>query len=98
VQPAGPPDPNIWHAIHFRNGASRVALDEIEEKTAEAVKYDAFGPNHGGGFRPFDCGRTAGRFTVRANTAAGPAPITKHTLQNGHSKKDVPTPIRPPKR
>ena len=21
--------------------------------------YDAFGPNHGGAFRPFDCGRTA---------------------------------------
>ena len=26
---------------------------------AEAAKYDAFGPNHGGAFRPFDCGRTA---------------------------------------
>ena len=24
--------------------------------------------------------------------------MTKHTLQNGHSKKDVPTPIRPPNR
>ena len=24
---------------------------------------------------------------VRANTAPGPAPMTKHTLQNGHSKK-----------
>jgi hypothetical protein len=23
------------------------------------AKYDAFGPNHGGAFRPFDCGRTA---------------------------------------
>ena len=22
------------------------------------AKYDAFGPNHGGAFRPFDCGRT----------------------------------------
>ena len=30
------------------------------EKTAEAAKkYDAFGPNHGGAFRPFDCGRAA---------------------------------------
>ena len=29
------------------------------EKTAEAAKYDAFGPNHGSAFRPFDCGRTA---------------------------------------
>ena len=28
------------------------------EKTAEAAKYVAFGPNHGGAFRPFDCGRT----------------------------------------
>jgi hypothetical protein len=26
---------------------------------AEAAKYDAFGPNHGGAFRPFDCGRIA---------------------------------------
>jgi hypothetical protein len=29
---------------------------------------------------------------VRANTAHGPPPMTKHTLQNGYSKKDVPTP------
>jgi hypothetical protein len=31
------------------------------KKTAEAAKYDAFGPNHGGAFRhfDFDCGRTA---------------------------------------
>ena len=27
--------------------------------STEAAKYDAFGPNHGGAFRPFDCGRTA---------------------------------------
>ena len=33
--------------------------DRRAEKTAEAAKYDAFGPNHGGAFRPFDCGRTA---------------------------------------
>ena len=32
--------------------------DRRAEKTAEAAKYDAFGPNHGGAFRPFDCGRT----------------------------------------
>ena len=31
----------------------------VSMKTAEAVKYDAFGPNHGGAFRPFDCGRAA---------------------------------------
>jgi hypothetical protein len=30
VQPEGPSDPNIRDAIHFRNGASRVALDKIE--------------------------------------------------------------------
>ena len=35
---------------------------------------------------------TAGRFTVRANTAPGPPPMTKHTPHNGYSKKDVPTP------
>ena len=33
--------------------------DRRAEKTAEAAKYDAFGPNHGGPFRPFDCGRAA---------------------------------------
>ena len=35
--------------------------DRWAEKTAEAAKYDAFGPNHGGAFRPFDfdCGRAA---------------------------------------
>jgi len=33
--------------------------DRRAEKTAEVTKYDAFGPNHGGAFRPFDCGRTA---------------------------------------
>jgi hypothetical protein len=33
--------------------------DRRAEKTAEAAKYDAFGPNHGGAFRPFDCGRAA---------------------------------------
>ena len=32
--------------------------DRLAEKTAEAAKYDVFGPNHGGAFRPFDCGRT----------------------------------------
>jgi hypothetical protein len=32
--------------------------DKKRKKTAEAAKYDAFGPNHGGAFRPFDCGRT----------------------------------------
>jgi hypothetical protein len=31
---------------------------KVVKKTAEAAKYDAFGPNHGGAFRPFDCGRT----------------------------------------
>ena len=76
---------------------SEAHSDRRAEKMAEAAKkYNAFGPNHGGAFRPFDCGRTAGRFTVRANTAPGPPPMTKHTPQNGFSKKDVPTPIRPP--
>ena len=38
---------------------------EERAQTAQAraslqlTKYDAFGPNHGGAFRPFDCGRTA---------------------------------------
>ena len=42
-------------------GAANVQAhsDRRAEKTAEAAKYDAFGPNHGGAFRPFDCGRTA---------------------------------------
>jgi hypothetical protein len=42
-------------------GAANVQAhsDRRGEKTAEAAKYDAFGPNHGGAFRPFDCGRTA---------------------------------------
>ena len=42
-------------------GAANVQAhsDRWAEKTAEAAKYDAFGPNHGGAFRPFDCGRTA---------------------------------------
>jgi hypothetical protein len=41
-------------------GAANVQAhsDRRAEKTAEAAKYDAFGPNHGGAFRPFDCGRT----------------------------------------
>ena len=36
--------------------------DRRAEKTAEAAKYDAFGPNHGGASRPFDfdCGRRVG--------------------------------------
>ena len=44
-------------------GAANVQAhsDRRAEKTAEAAKYDAFGPNHGGAFRPFDCGRAAGR-------------------------------------
>jgi hypothetical protein len=37
----------------------RMRSDRRAEKTAEAAKYDAFGPNHGGASRPFDCGRTA---------------------------------------
>jgi hypothetical protein len=42
-------------------GAANVQAhsDRRAEKTAEAAKYDAFGPNHGGAFRPFDCGRAA---------------------------------------
>ena len=38
-------------------GAANVQAhsDRRAEKTAEAAKYDAFGPNHGGAF---DCGRT----------------------------------------
>ena len=42
-------------------GAANVQAhsDRRAEKTAEAAKHDAFGPNHGGAFRPFDCGRTA---------------------------------------
>ena len=42
-------------------GAANVQAhsDRRAEKTAEVAKYDAFGPNHGGAFRPFDCGRTA---------------------------------------
>ena len=42
-------------------GAANVQAhsDRQAEKTAEAAKYDAFGPNHDGAFRPFDCGRTA---------------------------------------
>ena len=41
---------------------------EMRKKTLLVVRsgdyskeydYDAFGPNHGGAFRPFDCGRTA---------------------------------------
>ena len=63
----------------------------VAQRQRQPNKYDAFGPNHGGAFRPFDCGRTAGRLTVRVNTTPGPAPMMKHTLQNGHSKKDVPT-------
>ena len=27
--------------------------------TVGAAKYDAFGPNHGSPFRPFDCARAA---------------------------------------
>jgi hypothetical protein len=37
VQPEGPSDPNFWHAIHFRNGASRVALDKIEWASSPAT-------------------------------------------------------------
>jgi hypothetical protein len=37
----------------------RVSISLEQKMTAEAAKYDAFGPNHGGAFRPFDCGRTA---------------------------------------
>ena len=42
-------------------GAANVQAhsDRRAEKTAEAARYDAFGPNHGGPFRPFDCGRAA---------------------------------------
>ena len=42
-------------------GAANVQAhsDWRAEKTAEAAKYDAFGPNHIGAFRPFDRGRTA---------------------------------------
>jgi hypothetical protein len=42
-------------------GAANVQAhsDRRAEKTAEAAKYDAFGPKHGGAFRPFDCGRAA---------------------------------------
>ena len=42
-------------------GAANVQAhsDRRAEKTAEVAKYDAFGPNHGGAFRPFDCGRAA---------------------------------------
>ena len=35
------------------------AVCRLRDQHAEAAKYDAFGPNHGGAFRPFDCGRTA---------------------------------------
>jgi hypothetical protein len=43
------------------SGAANVQAhsDRRAETTAEAAKYDAFGPNHGGAFCPFDCGRTA---------------------------------------
>jgi hypothetical protein len=35
VQPAGASDPNIWHAVHFRNGASsRGALDNIDQTSS----------------------------------------------------------------
>ena len=38
VQPAGLSDPNFWHAIHFRSGASsRVALDKIEWTSSPAT-------------------------------------------------------------
>jgi hypothetical protein len=44
-------------------GAANVQAHKISdrraEKTAEAAKYGVFGPNHGGAFRPFDCGRAA---------------------------------------
>ena len=31
------PTPNFWHAIHFRNGASRVALDDKIERNSELL-------------------------------------------------------------
>ena len=60
----------LWRCLYFINirSASRSSAgspyvqahsDRRAEKTAEAAMYDAFGPNHGGAFRPFDCGRTA---------------------------------------
>jgi hypothetical protein len=52
-------------------GAANVQAhnDRRAEKTAEAAKYDAFGPNHGGAFRPFDCGRSAFQFPGRLRPA-----------------------------
>ena len=46
-------------------GAANVQAhsDRRAEKTAEAAKYDAFGPNHGGAFRPF---------ALRPSTAGAP--------------------------
>jgi hypothetical protein len=40
-----------------RGKRTRRLGEELKRATAEAAKYDAFGPNHGGAFRPFDCGR-----------------------------------------
>ena len=60
--------PNKVHKVALRatarqviSGAANVQAhsDRRAETTAEAAKYDAFGPNHGGAFCPFDCGRTA---------------------------------------
>jgi hypothetical protein len=31
----------------------------VAQRQRQQNKYDAFGPNHGGAFRPFVCGRTA---------------------------------------
>ena len=42
--------------------------DRRAEKTAEAAKYDAFGPNNGGAFRPFE---TAARRLGRLRPARG---------------------------
>ena len=41
-------------------GAANVQAhsDRRAEKTAEAARYDAFGPDRGGPFRPFNYGRT----------------------------------------
>ena len=58
--------------------------DRRAEKTAEAAKYDAFGPNHGGPFRPFDCGRAAlvGRGRRGGAGARPPSPTGELALNS----------------
>ena len=54
-----PPKPMVHKACLHACTSGSATKTATFTKTAEAAKYDAFGPNHGGAFRPFDCGRTA---------------------------------------